>query len=595
LVITSIDIVDKDFNTITKVDLIYDTNNGIVYNNLTNTFNLQTKEYTSYYVKYTIRNTSNNSINSYIEILNNINVYQIATFDDLDEFGALISGRKVYIIDELPSNNFELNLPIAQLYAIQEEPNSRIKVLLPPLSSLEEPWYVSVANGLFFTSLRVTPSTSNIFKYNIPEFTTQNFNPEYPYKLRTSENAIRVSDNLVKVLKDSITYDPDNELHILVVLRNTDGTPRIVMSTDDTLIGTKFESTVVITSSIRSIDNYSGFIDITKTVLDTDTIEVTYYYQENEVEVLDVDFNPLSNKEILNYRTIFYVVPNTSNSRTKTIFNLKVDRTGKVISTNQADNTDLLDDITAENLYYNKDIFGPEVNFVDTYTLQSTLTPSVNNPKYFVIGEISTNENSYVSQAVFMDIRRQGGGIKTTDGLIEQLALLNSEIIWTHDVATWDGLPYPGTGAFSIEIPSTVQEVNGGLLNDIAIREIIERHTAFGVYPAIRTYGGPDIILSAVPHTTSIDLSWNSFGSSYKYNIYLSTTENGTYTLINSSPIIDNLSGNVYTVTNLTSDTLYWIYATIVDDNSQSLVDSIIGMDPIMTYQNPNKITLYTV
>ncbi len=63
--------------------------------------------------------------------------------------------------------------------------------------------------------------------------------------------------------------------------------------------------------------------------------------------------------------------------------------------------------------------------------------------------------------------------------------------------------------------------------------------------------------------TNSITLEWYPYGLSKKYNIYRSSTVNGTYTRLNASPI-ENLA--VYTDTELPSKTTYYYKVSYIND-----------------------------
>ena len=323
LSISSIEILDKDKNLVYFSEKKYDLDNGYIYSNIENCYDSVKDILDVKYIRYTVFNSTTEVAISYIEIINNQPVYHLASFEDLDETtGLLDSDSKAYLIDEFASNSYEITLPVIQAYSIQEDLDSRIRLISAPLSDTDNPWYLSVSNDSFFTTLNTSTTTTNIYKYDIPEFLNQTFNPYYPYKLRQLEGSIRLNNHLLKTIKKKIQLDENNLLHIQIVLRNTDLSPRKVFNTDPSKIGTLFEDKITITDSIRSVDQLNGFIDVDEIINEDDVIEVTYYYEETEFEIIDVDFNPVSNLGILGTRVVFYIVPNTAGTRTETIFYL---------------------------------------------------------------------------------------------------------------------------------------------------------------------------------------------------------------------------------------------------------------------------------
>ena len=597
LSISSIEILDKDKNLVYFSEKKYDLDNGYIYSNIENCYDSVKDILDVKYIRYTVFNSTTEVAISYIEIINNQPVYHLASFEDLDETtGLLDSDSKAYLIDEFASNSYEITLPVIQAYSIQEDLDSRIRLISAPLSDTDNPWYLSVSNDSFFTTLNTSTTTTNIYKYDIPEFLNQTFNPYYPYKLRQLEGSIRLNNHLLKTIKKKIQLDENNLLHIQIVLRNTDLSPRKVFNTDPSKIGTLFEDKITITDSIRSVDQLNGFIDVDEIINEDDVIEVTYYYEETEFEIIDVDFNPVSNLGILGTRVVFYIVPNTAGTRTETIFYLIVDELGRIVSTSKTDNSSLITDIATNDFYY--DAISPSIadlSFLDKYTVQARYGfeyANAANPKYLVLGDVFTNENSHPRQTAVFDIRKDGGGIKESkvDELIEDFP----QIQYSFNVGSWDGIPYPGNSIFYIELPATLQEEYNGKFNDISLRDIIERHVAFGIYPLIDTYPEANPIVTLIPFTTSIKVEWRSFGPDKTYNLYYNTTEIGSYTKVNTTVIIDSSIGNTYTISGLSSGVQYWVYVVYVDSTGLEISSNIVGISPNNTNRFFNKASVKT-
>jgi hypothetical protein len=147
-----------------------------------------------------------------------------------------------------------------------------------------------------------------------------------------------------------------------------------------------------------------------------------------------------------------------------------------------------------------------------------------------------------------------------------------------------------------IEIPYEIQTINGGNFSDNMIRQVVEKHSAFGFYPIIRAYPKAEIhIDSILPHEDYIEFTWRSHFPGFKYNIYYSLEENGTYTKDNTNPVSDISGGNTYLLDGLEADKQYWIYIVSVDDNNVENATAIVGNNIEGTTLRVNKITARTI
>lgn len=602
LIISDISIIDSSFETINNEPTIYDFDNGIVYNNIVDTFDSVSGDFNIKFVRYTVRNNLTNAINSYVEIINNQSVYRAATFDDLLPDGTLPPHLHVYTIEQnLFSNLYDISFNAIQTYAILESVDSRIHIKVPVGLPVSDSWFVSITNGNFLATLNTTSTTSNLFGYNVPEFTGQLYNPFAPYKHIDSENSFMIDNHLIKTLRDNIQFDLTNGFHIFVVVRNTDGTSRLALSTDTSANGNAFED-IFITNDIRSIDSINGIVDIAVDISDADTLEVSYYYTEEEYQIVDIDFNPVLNSDIIGERIVFYAVPNTTNNRTKCIYYLIINYKGIITFGNQTDNATLVTDIASGTFTFDKpSVDSSHLNFLDKYTLQASTTyefTNPSNPKYFALGDVSVGDIGNPDKSTIVDIRTSGGGIKDVPGLMESLIPSVPEVQWVTNFGPANGFEYPGNATTVIEIPTYIQSDYGGLFNDIQLRSIIERHIGFGVYPVLRGYS-TNVICTAEPITdssnnVSLKISWRSYGSNKSYNLYYSTFADHGFAKANNTPITDNSAGNLYTInTGLITNQTYWIYV-VSCDSAIDYPQSIVGVDLNHTFELVNKVEVKT-
>jgi hypothetical protein len=583
--ILSLEILDTDLSPIldlTEIKLtttsFRDTNYGVLFNNLQNEFNSVANMPVVYYLKYTVKNGT--TITNYVELLDNQSIYHEATFDDVDEFGTLLSSRKVYILEEATAGTFNITISSSQKYAIVQLLQSRIQILKPNLRSNEEPWYVSIANGKFFTTLQGHP----VFKYAIAEFESQLFSPYYPFKLITRETAIGFGTNLFKLSRNNIVIDADQDFHLTVEIEDETGTVIKAFTTDINKIGTSFSPSIQYTDGIRSIDQFNGYIDLRNKLSAAHTVKVSYTYEEKEFEFTEVDFNPVNNSDADKETTVLYIVPQTT-PLDMTLYYLRVDKNGNVIYSSEAEQgaTPEATEIAARMVSSSGLSYGGGAGFLDSYTIETTGNIA-DVPGYLVLGEIYVGEAASPDDVRWIDIRRRGGGLKDVLGSREELLQSNMESTWNWDIGNWDGYPYPGAASYYVEVPCQLLTTNSGTFSKEQIRTSVEEHTAGGVYPAIRTYG-PDpqfIVASGVtmPASGVVDLEWTDVGPNITYNVYQALAQDGPYEKITSVP----LSTTFTTVSGLNSKVEYWFMVVGIKDDIECIESdgiSKIGVETI--------------
>ncbi len=205
----SVRVFDKDFNQVSsdKYKLLiqqeYDEATGYaavdgdgnpiyteyhLYNNLESSYDSSTGEYEVFFVQYTDASYSTDLVAT--ELLSNQLAYNLASYDDIWYLtGDLKPWAKAYLLD-----GFSLVLPSGSDFAIKYEENKRISVKIPVAMDDIHPWFVRVIDGSIGTSY-----AGEAYKYEIPEFELQAFNPIEPYKVAVRQTATKIDDHLVKV------------------------------------------------------------------------------------------------------------------------------------------------------------------------------------------------------------------------------------------------------------------------------------------------------------------------------------------------------------------------------------------------------------
>lgn len=570
--ILSLEILDTDLNVIDDLtELLVSTTDyrdlsyGVVFNNLENEFDSDTNEPVVYYIKYTVRVGS--VINNYVELLNNIPVYRQASFDDVDEFGVLLSTRKVYNISESVGGTFEIDISsVSTKHALIQQLVSRISLLKPPVRSNEDPWYLNISNGKFFATVNAI-----VQKYEIAEFEDQLFTPFLPYKTITRETGITFGDSsLVKASKSNIIVDADQDFHVLVELEDRDSNVVKAFTTDGTKIGTSFAPGVQFEAGIRSVSGTDGFIDLVDEIPADHSAVLSYVYEEKEYEFTEVDFNPVNNKEVDKEVTVLYIVPQTT-ERDRTLFYIRVNQRDEVLFSSQADYADTVGlEIAARLASSSGLLYSAPAGFIDSYTVES----QTGNPnQYLVLGEVYVGEATSVGSTDIIDIRTRGGGLKESLG--SDILQRNLESQWNWDMGYWDGYPYPSMGSFVVEVPCELLDSNGGNLTRTQIQGIVQEHAAAGSYGVVRTYSDAspqftDIVVGS----GVIDLEWTDSGPSVTYNVYQAQVEEGPYTLLTDPA----LAVNSLTVSGLSNATTYWFKVTGIKDGDECVDASDISI-----------------
>ncbi len=512
--LTAVEVLDINFEPVQLDNIKIDWDEGVIYNNLVSSFDQTNSRATIYYLRYSIKD-ADGLITSYVELVSNQNIFTMATLDDLDDTLQIIDdGRKVFLIEEQESS-LHVRLPALGNYSFQLLDNARIHILPPPQSDIQDPWNVIITNGKFFSSIGGTT-----YKYSIPEFINQGWDPTMPYKTVTDEDAEYISQSLVKVRRSNVYDVPVSSGYIDLLVYDAEDAGVAAFSTDPTK-----EGTVAINSQfyqmwnreervgIRSVDAKAGILDIDGLDLRSDYKLRSYYsYEETDYEFTSVDFNPVNNPDILAKFVSIFVDPDTdTTAKNKTVYFTITDKSGKVVRSNLPffDNDNELiqtnDNVWREAYLARRPSYASPVGsilFMSQYTV-------VGSGVFLPLGDIYVSEDSHPQRSTVIDTRVRGGGIKEDE--IEAVRVLQPELEWYWDLGFWDGIPYPGSASMYVEVPASVLEVAGGTLKTNEVRAIVDRHTAAGVYTIAKAYGIDPVISGVVPASGQLTISWGSY------------------------------------------------------------------------------------
>ncbi len=586
LIESSIVFLDKNFNPITNSEYDYDNSTGTLYHNLLN------DDDNIYFIQYAIKRDDGSIITNttYSEIINSEPIYREVTYTDYDSFGNIISGSKVYTLTETTSS-YQFTMPTGGTYAWRETENSNIFIKGTNALDNSIPWYLRIVNGNF---KRYFATTGLYYKYYLPEFTNQSFDPYYPYKKYSNLKCSYIDKNIIKFPTSIFT---SNFMPFEVKITDENDNLLYLYTTDSTLINTAFNDSINYTNGILSIDTKNGYIHIKDSILDIYKISATYYSDNDFYEVMDIDFNPINNVEILNQRIVFYVVPEVISTRTNSLYYLIVDHIGRITYCSQMEDSTNID-IWSLSTYFNSD--GTPVstiyydygttNFINIFTTETTNDPIGTYPSFFVIGEITVGNNIQVP--TLYDSRVQGGGIK--DRLKAEALAIEPEVSYFSNYRS--KLPFPGMNTCYIELPTSLLDTYSGNFTETQVRDIIYKHLQFGNYPCIRYYnsnGGNFVISSCtlkyedyeeLGNQIVLTISWSSYGSNFTYAIYIGSSQNNL-TLIDSN-LVDNSSGNEYKEINTNINSLTGMNLTY--EQNQSFYIKLVATDTLgYTYDSP--------
>lgn len=223
--------------------------------------------------------------------------------------------------------------------------------------------------------------------------------------------------------------------------------------------------------AVRDYDVQNGLIYLEDSIDFKDEIYVNYYYEENFVEYrgyfndsvqrfIYLDLNPSEGHYctmpmIRNNKTVYEQVP-----------------TGKLMNK----------EVYVYVIPY-QDSFGNRNQHTlrHCYSIEEWQQVQKTMPTALLLGVIHLRENARVTDAVVLDTRTRGGGLREniSEAKIKKTQPLSLNY-W--DMGTWDGKAYYKNGTVVVEIPKTVLQMNGGQFTEKQVRDIVTKYVAYGIY-----------------------------------------------------------------------------------------------------------------
>ena len=347
----------------------------------------------------------------------------------------------------------------------------------------EKPWYLSVSfdylERIFEYNIygQTSPSV-----YTVAEFNNQYFNPYPPYTLTKLERAYYVDSTTIKVSNTNLLVEVNYPLEVLVT--DAQGVYKYAFSTNLEQSSSIAPNIEWLPISISDTDKSNGFINLQAPISFTDIVTSTYFYEQKKYRFTAKNFNPRFDNALFLQETLIYCKPFVNDPYTgssfpsKSIYYIVFHMNGEVYDINSDwAYTSNDPDLHIGGDLHNSLVIANKKEFIDEYAYP-------NDKNWLVIGSVTALHPSSINEAIVLDARSQGGGLKGIITANPSVSRTHNEINWYWDLGNWDGMSFPGAGAVLVSIPDT-------LLNTYTEEEInakVKKHMALGVYPILNYY-----------------------------------------------------------------------------------------------------------
>lgn len=329
----------------------YAVKKGMLYTNYKNVFDPKTLEYRVYFVNGTY--VSGEAFNSILNVEPAISELNWENYlnDDISKYtkeeqndGFLYTVEvSETLAAAICANGGTMN------YYLKRLKSNSLYIKKPSIKYIDNEWFVEISNGYLTQTIG-----SKLYKYTVPEYNNQNFNIEKPLIRLDDKDCFRVTDKIVKLPYSKIKYDESKEMYLNLHYINDAGSKTQL--------------------AIKSVDEAYGFVEL-ETALPRNVdvkILASFYYETKTLYFNGINFNPYQNKDILNEKIIFYVLPNQTE---RSVHYLTVKKDGRFFDSNSSNpNVPQLGEfrVYKSSLSVNKKaLFLGEVYFKDTSKLKN--------------------------------------------------------------------------------------------------------------------------------------------------------------------------------------------------------------------------------
>lgn len=362
-----------------------------IYTNYENVFNNNTGSYRVYFVEGVSLEGE-----TFNEMLSIVPAIKEASWEDVDLDTGMFE-EIVYTKQILNGSYFyEITNPISRCgekgysnkYFVKLLEENLIKLKKPYQYSLKNPWFLEVSNGFVFDSG---------FRYSIPEYRNQAFEMESGLlRLRGKESFV-VTSNIFALPASPVKIDPENNIHLSLIIRNENSEIIKALTTDEDKVNTKVTSSdIMYESGIRSWDNKSGLVELDVLLDSSFIVEADFFYKTNNIVLNELNVNLYSNKKLLTDSAFYYLVPNQEE---KSLYYFLVDEEDRITKTSNP----------KFDVFYNGN-FNQSNNMIGKtlkYFLENYCAGWQNNYLYMPLGKINLIENFYSDEINEIDVRQK--------------------------------------------------------------------------------------------------------------------------------------------------------------------------------------------
>lgn len=385
--------------------------------------------------------------------------------------------NEIGVYDRLQSKGIILR---SKRFTVKHKTDSKIKIVQPYFEDASLPWYPRVTNGSFTQVYK-----NKVYHYYIPEFDNQTWSSVYgkPFKDLKGITPLLVDNNVYQLPRTPVLWNGES-----MILYDGDAP--------------------ISSSVIQDIDINNGLIYIDPSVTLSTDFTIDYTYLENTYIYKDININGhfSQNPLMLDKFVIIYIVPieGSIGASKKTIYHAIGNSIIEAIQSIDVSDPDL------------------PIAIIGAYNIQQVFSSN---------------------RVAMLDTRVKGGGLRNVNGPKSPVHNLNYSIdsnetpieniyqessrFW--DIGHYDGEPYPGAAAVTIDLPLDLQTV----LSISDIKSKASKFLAAGIYPLL------DFTERQLPLVTGYSNQVSCLGNSDLSDLFVS--ENEGYALYDSIP--DQFSG----------------------------------------------------
>jgi hypothetical protein len=389
-----------------------------------------------------------------------------------------------------------------------------------------------------------------------------------------------VNANVLASTRKNLAVDSGAGRHMTIYAYNEDGILKSAYTTDVSLEGKRAfkredadpsvvanaENVFYEADKIVSVDNQGGFVFFSTPLDPQDTYYASFSYEAKSLEYINLNLNPISNKEVVDHMYVFYIHPD-ANSNDRAIHYLKVDRSGEIVYCSQGlgRSHPNLQPLNADNSVNTDTVVGMKYrSLVDSNSfIEKYCVPFQNDYAYYVLCEVVVLETEQEEDSFVVDVRRDGAVLKQE--MFKKAIRANNKILQSKLGYGPEGQEVPENGVLLLNVPVIFFEEYGGIFSREEAEKALKTYTNQSVYTIIDwTYEKAQLSgWSKTSGIVNLEMTWE--GPELTYNLYRKENNNEEWELIYT--IENPAEGTVeYMDSGLTSGTNYYYSVRITKD-----------------------------